>query len=132
MSEELLEGLTLEQLKNNRPDLFDALHNEAYKGERARILSIAKYANELAGEITMEPLLPVVLKAINEGSSLDHFTNEVYSIVKESLAKNKEQKNKNDNKKLPHLDRARIYQRTHGCGIIDALRATAAPRSQYV
>lgn len=129
MNQELLKELTLEQLRKNRPDLFGTLHYEACNGERARVLSIVKYAHKLAVQVTMEPLLPVVLKAINEGLSLDNFTNEIFVVMKEALAKNPGSKTPDDIKKLPHLDRARIYQRTHGCGIIDALRATAAPRS---
>ncbi|MCX6796128.1 MAG: hypothetical protein NTW06_01375 [Candidatus Falkowbacteria bacterium] len=128
MNEELLKGLTVDQLKKDRPDLFGALCYEAQKDERARIVSIVKYANELAIKVGMEPLLPVVLKAINENLSLNNFTNEVYAVVEETLANSKPKNNAADSKKLPHLDRARIFQRTHGCGIIDALRATAEPR----
>ncbi len=129
MNEELLKELTVDQFKKIRPDLFGTLHYEACNGERARVLSIVKYAHELAEKVTMEPLLPIVLKAINEGLNKDNFIAEVYVVVEEVLAKVPGQNNKDDNKKLSHLDRARIYQRTHGCGIIDALRATAEPRS---
>jgi len=129
MNEEFLKGLTLEQLYNSRPDLVATIEDEASSSENARILSIVKYAHQLAVKVTMEPIAPVVLKAINEGLSLDTFTNEVYNVVEEALAKNSKKKNNESDEKLPHLDRARIYQRTHGCGLIDALRATAEPRN---
>jgi hypothetical protein len=121
----LFEELTADQLREERPDLVATIENKAISVECARVLEIHRYARNNLSAIGLDPIAPLLLKAISEGASLDTFVKEVHAVIKEL---NSDKKNPEDVKKLPHLERARIYQRTHGCGIIDALRATAEPR----
>jgi hypothetical protein len=129
-ADSLFEELTADQIRKERPDLVTTLQSESVnagaKAERSRVLEIYRYARNNLSAIGLDPIAPLLLKVIGEGATLDTFINEVHAVIKEL---NSDKKNPEDVKKLPHLDRARIYQRTHGCGLIDALRATADPRS---
>ncbi|GEM_PF-4171783 len=117
-----LRTLTVDQLLKERPDLFKALQtevlqSETFKKERQRILAIVKSVHHnFSRGIEKELIVPIEMKAISEGWSLDRLEIEVNALLLGSAGATN---------KLSHLDRAKLYQNKYGCSITDALRATA-------
>jgi hypothetical protein len=123
-----LKEITLDQLRRERPDLVGILKEDGIKKERLRVLEIYKRAQSMFSAENVEPIMPIIMKALDDGWSVVDFSEEISALLQEANIANRNTNNTNNNQDLSHLARARIYQLTHGCSITDALRATATPR----
>jgi hypothetical protein len=138
MNQDLLKEVTAEQLEKHRPDLVKELKltpefNLHIHKDRQRMLAIYRYAKQAFGYDNIMTFFPLLEKSFYSGQSVEEFINETKDIVRDSRKNPAEELKIPGTEKLSHLERARIHQRLNGCGIIDSLRATAAPReSGYV
>lgn len=126
-----MDELTLDKLKEERKDVFEAVHKQGFEAgvqdERVRAASILKKAEAFQG------MSALAIESVEKGLTLDQ------SIVKF------QQKRLDDiekasapfvgpdgeevpKKKTTHLERAQQYQKEHACSITDALKATADKR----
>jgi hypothetical protein len=139
-AEVMLENLTVEQLKKERADVFDSVHQlgmdeglkkgreESTKLERERAVAILKKAG------SFKDMHVLAVEAVENGLSLDEATIKFQEKQLEGLQKASPKNPGPDadspetKDKMTHLDRARAYQKEHNCSMTQALQATAEKR----
>jgi len=123
-----MQELTLEQLKTERKDLFDAIFQEGsasgVQKERDRSVSILKKAQAFEG------LNDLALESVEQGVSLDQAVINFQQKRLDDLDNASAPKVGPDGEELPkkkgtHLERAKAFQKENGGSITDALKATA-------
>ena len=126
-----MHDLTLEKLKEERKDIFDAAHKQGFdagvQDERLRVVSILKKAESFQG------MSALALESVEQGLTLDQSVvkfqqKRLDDIEKASAPVVGPDGEEVSKKKVTHLERARQYQKEHGCGMTDALKATADKR----
>ena len=127
----MFDELTVEQVKEKRSDLFEVIRKEGLesgaKQEKERVVSILKKAQAFEG------MNDLALDAIEKGISLDQATinfqqKRLDDLQKTSAPQVGPDVDKEPQKKLSHLDRAKKYQEEHGGSMTEALQATAEKR----
>lgn len=126
-----MDQLTVEKLKDERKDIFEVVHKQGFdagvQDERVRAVSILKKAE------TFQGMSALALESVERGLTLDQsvvkFQQKRFDDIEKASAPvvgpDGEEVSK---KKVTHLERARQYQKEHGCGMTDALKATADKR----
>ncbi len=126
-----MHDLTLEKLKEERKDIFDAAHKQGFdagvQDERGRAVAILKKAESFQG------MSALALESVEQGLTLDQSVvkfqqKRLDDIEKASAPVVGPDGEEVSKKKVTHLERARQYQKEHGCGMTDALKATADKR----
>jgi len=126
-----MHDLTLEKLKEERKDIFDAAHKQGFDAgvqeERSRAVAILKKAESFQG------MSALALESVEQGLTLDQSVvkfqqKRLDDIEKASAPVVGPDGEEVSKKKVTHLERARQYQKEHGCGMTDALKATADKR----
>jgi len=126
-----MHDLTLEKLKEERKDIFDAAHKQGFdagvQDERGRTVAILKKAESFQG------MSALALESVEQGLTLDQSVvkfqqKRLDDIEKASAPVVGPDGEEVSKKKVTHLERARQYQKEHGCGMTDALKATADKR----
>jgi len=126
-----MHDLTLEKLKEERKDIFEAVHKQGFdagvQDERGRAVVILKKAESFQG------MSALALESVEQGLTLDQSVvkfqqKRLDDIEKASAPVVGPDGEEVSNKKVTHLERARQYQKEHGCGMTDALKATADKR----
>lgn len=126
-----MHDLTLEKLKEERKDIFDAAHKQGFDAgvhdERGRTVAILKKAESFQG------MSALALESVEQGLTLDQSVvkfqqKRLDDIEKASAPVVGPDGEEVSKKKVTHLERARQYQKEHGCGMTDALKATADKR----
>jgi len=126
-----LKDLTLEQLKQERPELVSGLEKAAAQGERTRVLEIVKAGqNEFSG-MGMEKNIE---EAIEEGQDLDAalaaMRGKRLNDLKEEGKGGPGPELEDQQQGAGHLSKAKEYQKEHNCTLAAALIATAEPRKE--
>ena len=126
-----LKDITLDQLKQARPDLVSALQTEATSSERSRAVAILKaVGTEFAGMA----LEGVAMEAVESGKTLEGALAALRGKRLEDLNKKQAPPPGPDAEaagaKKDHLTRANEYKALHKCSIVEALQKTAEPRKQ--
>jgi len=126
-----MDELTVEKLKEQRKDIFEAVHKQGFdagvQDERGRAVSILKKAE------TFQGMSALARESVEQGITLDQ------SIVKfqqkrlDDIEKASAPIVGPDGEELPkkkttHLERAQQYKKENPCSITDALKATADKR----
>lgn len=123
-----MDSLTVEQLKSDRKDIFDAIYKEGLSAgiqqERERSLSILNKAKAFEG------MNDLALEAVESGLTLDQAVinfqqkrlDDLENASAPQVGPDGEEPPK---KKLSHLEKAQDYQKEHGGTMTDALKATA-------
>lgn len=126
-----MDELTVEKLKDERKDVFEAIHKQGFdagvQDERGRTVAILKKAESFQG------MSALALESVEQGLSLDQSVvkfqqKRLDDIEKASAPVVGPDGEEVSKKKVTHLERARQYQKEHGCGMTDALKATADKR----
>lgn len=121
-----LKNITLEQLKQDYPDVCKSIKEEiirqAVLQDRARGLLICRYYN---ANLKGKGLESILYKAIEDGTSLGVFQQAAEAVAKDKLTTEIKEV---EFSKLTHLEKAKIYQNQKGCSMMEALRATAQRR----
>ena len=136
----MLENLTVEQLRQEKEDVFNAVHlsgveegkkaglDEGVKQEKERALSILNKAT------MFKDMNDLALEAVENGLSLDQAVIKFQEKQLESLKKESPENPGPDGDepegkpKLSHLEKAEAYKKEHNCSMTDALQATAEKR----
>jgi len=136
----MLENLTVDQLKQEKEDVFNAVHLSGFEEgkkvgveegagqEKERTLSILKKA---AAFKNMDDL---AIEAVENSLSLDQAVikfqeKQLKGLQKESPENPGPDGDEPETKsKLSHLEKAEIYKKEHSCSMTDALQATAEKR----
>lgn len=132
--------LTLEMIKTDRPDLFNAIRSEgaaegAKKGtedgvklERERAVSILKKSQ------AFKDMTGLALEALEKGMTFEQAVISFQDKQLEGLKKasiepvGPDAEESKTQKGGSHLDRAKAYQSERGCSMTEALKATAEKR----
>lgn len=126
-----MDQLTVEKLKEERKDIFEAVLKEGFEAgvqdERLRVVSIMKKAE------TFQGMSALALESVERGLTLDQSVvkfqqKRLDDIEKASAPVVGPDGEEVSKKKVTHLERARQYQKEYGCGMTDALKATADKR----
>lgn len=126
-----MDELTVEKLKDERKDVFEVIHKQGFdagvQDERGRTVAILKKAESFQG------MSALALESVEQGLSLDQSVvkfqqKRLDDIEKASAPVVGPDGEEVSKKKVTHLERARQYQKEHGCGMTDALKATADKR----
>jgi len=126
----MFEELTLEKLKDERSDLYAAVHalgiEEGTKKERERSVLIFKKAK------AFKDMTDLALEAVENGLTLDGATikfqeRQLEGLQKASLQPLGPDAPETSHKPQSHLERARAYKEGHGCSMTEALLKTAEP-----
>lgn len=135
----MVQELTVDKLKAERADIFNAVRSEGFaegekkgfeygvKQERERTVSILKKA------AAFKEMHTLALESVEGGDTLDQATIKFQDKQLEGL-KNAAPPNPGpddeDKQRTPttHLERAKVYQKEHNCGMTEALQATAQKR----
>jgi len=129
--EERMESMTVEKLKSDRKDLFDAVFKEGCSSgvqqERERSVAILNKAKSFEG------MNDLALEAVEKGLTLDqaviNFQQKRLEDLENSSAPQVGPDAEEEPKKqLSHFDRAKQYQSEHGGSMTEALKATAEKR----
>jgi len=123
--------LTVQKLKEERKDIFEVVLKDGFdagvQDERLRAVSILKKAESFQG------MSALALESVEQGLSLDQSVvkfqqKRLDDIEKASAPVVGADGEEISKKKTTHLERARQYQKDHGCGMTEALKATADKR----
>ena len=126
-----MDQLTVQKLKEERKDIFEAVLKEGFdagvEDERLRAVSILKKAESFQG------MSALALESVEQGLSLDQSVvkfqqKRLDDIEKASAPVVGADGEEVSKKKTTHLERARQYQKEHRCGMTEALKATADKR----
>jgi hypothetical protein len=123
-----MKDVTLEQLKTERKDLFDAAYSEGETagrdGERDRVVSILKKAQTFEG--MQEASLEAVEKGVSaEQAEITFREKRLENLEKTSAPEVGPDAEEEPKKEMSHLDRAKAFQKENGGTLTDALKATA-------
>jgi len=141
--DKMFEELTVEKLKEQRADIFDAIRKqgveegvkqgveEGQKLERERTVEILKKAE------TFKDMGSAALEAVEQGISLEQATIKFQDKQLEGLKASSTKgvgpdnpEDPQDPKKKSHLERANEYKEKHNCSLTEALQKTAEKRQQ--
>ncbi|MFH0817065.1 MAG: hypothetical protein V1909_00350 [Candidatus Micrarchaeota archaeon] len=141
--DKMFEELTVEKLKEQRADIFDAVRkqgveegvkqgaSEGQKLERERTVEILRKAE------TFKDMGSAALEAVEQGFSVEQatikFQEKQLEGLKASSAKGVGPDNPEDSQdpaKKSHLERAKEYKEKHNCSMTEALQKTAVKRQQ--
>ena len=125
-----VKDVTLEQLKQERPELVTGLESAATQAERARTLGIVKAAQTEFAGMGMESLLE---EAIEKGQDLNTALASMRGKRLKDLEAEKNAPPGADTENpegSDHLSKAKKYQKENGCSLAEALRETAEPRKE--
>ena len=138
----MFENLTVEQLKKERPDIFDSVFKlgieegvkkggeYGQKQERERVISILKKAK------VFKDMNDLAIAAVENGLTLEQatisFQDKQLAGLQKAQAPDVGPDNDEDKGKKPvtHLERARAYKQEHNCSMTEALKATAEKKKQ--
>ncbi len=129
--EAAMDELTVEKLKDERKDVFEAVHKQGFdagvQDERGRAVSILKKAE------TFQGMNALALESVEQGLTLDQSVvkfqqKRLDDIEKASAPVVGPDGEEVSKKKVTHLERARQFQKDHSCNMTDALKATADKR----
>jgi hypothetical protein len=138
---DMFEDLTVEKLKEQRTDIFDAVQKQGVEegvskgreeglgSERQRAVEILRKAREF------RDMGDIALEAIEQGLSLEQatirFQEKQLEGLQDASTKGVGPDNPDDPrspKKKSHLERAKEYREKHNCSMTEALQATAEKR----
>lgn len=125
-----LKDVTLEQLRQERPELATELESVATQAERTRTLEIVKAGQTEFAKMGMEPLIE---EAIEKGQDLNTALASMRGKRLKDLEAEKNPPPGADQEEAgaaSHLDRAKKHQKENGGSLTDALLATAAVRKE--
>ena len=139
----MFEELTVEKLKEQRADIFDAVRkqgveegvkqgvSEGQKLERERAVQILRKAE------TFKDMGSAALEAVEQGISLEQATIKFQEKQLEGLKASSAKgvgpdgpEDPQDPAKKSHLERAKEYKEKHNCSMTEALQKTAVKRQQ--
>ncbi|MDD5422825.1 MAG: hypothetical protein PHT32_05340 [Candidatus Omnitrophica bacterium] len=135
----MYETLTVEELKKEKPDVFNSIHSlgveegkktgleEGRTKERERAVSILKKSKEY------KDMTDLAVDAIEKGSTLEQATivfqdKQLEGLKKAAPASPGPDAEEGKDKQKTHLEKARAYKAEHNCSMTEALKATAPKR----
>jgi hypothetical protein len=136
----MYETLTVEELKKEKPEVFNSIHSlgveegkklgleEGKTKERERTVSILKKS------LAFKDATDLAIDAVEKGSSLEQATivfqdKQLEGLKKAAPGSPGPDTEESKDKGKTHRDRARAYQAEHkGCSMTEALKATAPKR----
>ena len=128
--------LTVENLKQNRPDLYDSIFEagksdgfkDAEQKERTRAYHIIKEAHAFNNAGVLESAIDHVEKGTSAVEAISQFKDIILDEYQKSKDTNPGPNGEPTHGDKPHLDRAKEYKQQHNCSMTEALKATAPVR----
>ena len=135
----MYETLTVEELKKEKPDVFNSIHSlgveegkktgleEGKTKERERAVSILKKSKDF------KDMTDLAVDAVEKGSTLDQATitfqdKQLEGLKKAAPASPGPDAEEGKDKAKTHLEKAKAYKSEHKCSMTEALKATAPKR----
>ena len=131
--EKSMDALTVEQLKSEHKDVFEAVKKEGFdfgvESERTRNVAILKEAQAFEG--MQELAFSAIESGLTTEKAVINFQQKrLDDLESASAPKVGGDVEEEPKKKLSHLDRAKQYKEEHSCSMTEALQATAEKRKE--